>query len=63
MRDPPAGAVPLVVCLLASAAAASATALAARGHAAGRDLVMKGGKVYDPARIEAALGIIPEKKP
>jgi len=27
------------------------------------DLVMKGGKVYDPARIEAALGITPEKKP
>ena len=23
------------------------------------DLVMKGGKVYDPARIEAALGIAP----
>lgn len=27
------------------------------------DLVMKGGRVYDPARIEAALGITPEKKP
>lgn len=26
------------------------------------DLVMKGGKVYEPARIEAALGITPEKK-
>lgn len=27
------------------------------------DLVMKGGRVYDPARIEASLGITPEKKP
>lgn len=25
------------------------------------DLVMKGGKVYDPARIEAALGIAPAR--
>jgi imidazolonepropionase-like amidohydrolase len=27
------------------------------------DLVMKGGKVYDPARIEAALGIAPARHP
>ena len=26
------------------------------------DLVMKGGRIYDPARIEAALGIIPVEK-
>jgi imidazolonepropionase-like amidohydrolase len=27
------------------------------------DLVMKGGRIYEPARIEAALGITPERKP
>jgi imidazolonepropionase-like amidohydrolase len=26
------------------------------------DVVMKGGKVYDPARIEASLGIAPVEK-
>jgi imidazolonepropionase-like amidohydrolase len=26
------------------------------------DLVMKGGKVYDPARIEASLGITPARR-
>jgi hypothetical protein len=26
------------------------------------DLVMKGGRIYDPARLEASLGIIPVEK-